>query len=125
MPDPHQDAVNQAKPWLVAEANRIGELASRARDWASQGRLLLEAARTETHLGVLLNLLRYQGARNREAWEGVLTPLTAALGRCQETAKGNEALAMALARHLLLYAVRAHKYHEPQSPSPTAPGTRS
>lgn len=112
MPDPQRRTVDDEKAWLVQEGNRIGEAAARASDWASQGRLLLEAARAETHLAVLLNLLRYQGARNPRAWGDSLLLLTAALQKCQERAQGDEARAMVLARHLLLYTVRAHKYHD-------------
>lgn len=115
--------VNQEKAWLVEQGDEVGRLAAQGNsDWASQGRLMLEAARGETCLLALLNLLRYQAARNK-SWGGCLDLLSKALEECRNRSKGDEALAMELARHLLLYSVRAHKYHEESRRSPRAPPT--
>ena len=112
------ERLNQHKRWLVERGDQIGEKAAEGRDWASQGRLLLEAARSETDLHVLLNLLRYQYARNHSPWEPCFGALMEALKHCEERASGpgdapaDPALAMDLARHLLLYVIRSHRFHD-------------
>jgi hypothetical protein len=101
------------KKWLVKLGNDLGALARGNAEWASQGRGLLEAARRENEPLVLLNLLRYQSARNKN-WlkpTDVFTPLHAAMKECIDKAgEGGEELALELIRLLLVYTLRAHAY---------------
>ena len=63
---------------------------------------------------MLLNLLRYQAARNTN-WvtqKNVLEPTEAALERAIRDAAGDKELAMELIRHLLVYTLRAHRHEE-------------
>ena len=60
--------VEDHKKWLVQEGDRIGELAKSNRDWKHQVRTIWEAARLENEPLVVLNLLRYQAARNPGNW---------------------------------------------------------
>jgi hypothetical protein len=109
----HQ-ALARAKEWLVHEGEEIGRKAAKNRDWRGQGRVLWEAARTETEPAVLLNLLRYQAARNPN-WvteEDVLAPTEAALTRAIREAGADKDLAMELIQHLLVYTLRAHRHEE-------------
>ncbi len=85
------------------------------REWKHQVRTVLEAARLENEPLVVLNLLRYQAARNPGNWrdpEDVYEALTTALDGCREKAASDAALAMALIRHLLAYTYRAFTFHE-------------
>ncbi len=108
-----RDFVAAQKRWLVEDGDVIGKLAGGNRDWASQARGIWEAARHESEPLVILNLLRYQAARNDTSWKGVAGPLENAIERCQTTAReaGDEGLAMDLIRHLLVYTIRSHKFH--------------
>jgi hypothetical protein len=104
--------VARHKRWLVTQGNEIGGQAGGNPEWSSQARGIWEAARHETEPLVILNLLRYQAARNERTWSGVAVPLGKAIERCREEAKdsGGDALAMELIRHLLVYTIRAHKF---------------
>jgi hypothetical protein len=99
------------KEWLVKQGDEIGKLARERKDWASQARVIWEAARKETEPLVLLNLLRYQSVRN-DNWEGVSGPLEATMTECIERSKveGRDA-ALELIRHLLVYTIRSYTYH--------------
>jgi hypothetical protein len=105
-------ALCREKRWLVETGDTIGKLAGASEDWASQGRVLWEAARNETEPSVLPNLLRYQYARNRKTWpEPVFQGLSDAIKTCIDRAKEDDALALELIRHLLVYTLRAYTFH--------------
>ncbi len=111
-PEQAQRVVDQQKRWLVTQGDEIGRQASHNKDWKSQIRTIWEAARTETEPQVLLNLLRYQAARNANWYspQDVFQPLQKAIGKCvEETA--DPAVAMTLIRHLLAYTYRSYTYH--------------
>ncbi len=100
------------KAWLVGQGDEIGKKARRNSDWASQARTLLEAARSETEPAVILNLLRYQRARNKN-WvtpENVFSPLEQAMNECIKRAAQAPDVALELMRHLLVYTLRAYTY---------------
>lgn len=99
------------KGWLVLQGNELGAKAGARKDWASQGRGLLEACRHEAEPEVILNLLRYQAARVG-SWNEVSGPLEIDIRKCQQlaTEAGDPEAAMELIRLLLLYALRAHKH---------------
>jgi hypothetical protein len=102
----------QHKAWLVGKGDELGRKARLNRDWASQARVLLEAARSETEPAVLLNLLRYQRARNQN-WvtpANVFAPLEQAMNDCVTRAAQAPAGALELMRHLLVYTLRAYTY---------------
>lgn len=105
--------LEQHKEWLVTEGNRIGELAKANPDWKSQIRVLQEAAQEETEPEVLLNLLRYQAARNKNWKEprDVVTDLGALMAQCIEKTGDERRFAIELMQLLLLYTVRAYTYH--------------
>lgn len=105
--------LDKNKEWLVKEGNELGKIARENREWGGQARGLWEAARHETEPAVLLNLLAYQRARNKNWVEprDVFTPLNAAMGSCIAKAGGDRELALDLIRHLLVYTVRSHVYH--------------
>lgn len=101
------------KLWLVTEGNRIGQLASVYSEWKSQIRVLQEAAQEETEPRVLLNLLRYQAARNEKKWwtkRDVVSPLFDLMKECITRAGDDGLFAVELIQHLLLYTVRAYTY---------------
>jgi hypothetical protein len=104
----------QNKAWLVEQGDNCGQIARENREWSNQARVLWEAARLETEPLVLLNLLRYQSARNSNWKEprDVFTPLNQAVKECIHRAGKDSALALDLIRHLLVYTIRAHTYHE-------------
>lgn len=108
-----RELVARQKKWLVEEGDGIGKLARGNPEWSSQARGIWEAARHESEPLVILNLLRYQAARNERSWSGVVVPLGKAIERCRDTAReaGEEGLAMELIRHLLVYTIRSHKFH--------------
>jgi hypothetical protein len=113
-----RDLVNASKLWLVTEGDRIGRLARRNREWKNQVRTIWEAARTENEPAVLLNLLRYQAARN-DNWykpENAFEPLHAAIEKCVTEAAADSARGMALIRHLLAYTYRSYTFHEEKRP---------
>lgn len=103
--------VEEHKRWLVEMGDEIGRSGAGNKGWKSQGRILLEAARHETEPRVLLNLFRYQAARNKKTWrlpEDVADLLEKALVECQKRAGDDPVLTMELMRHLLLYTLRAN-----------------
>jgi hypothetical protein len=119
--EPNQDATKkrrqeilaQQKEWLVTEGNTLGKLAKDRKDWASQARVIWEAARKETEPLVLINLLRYQSARNSNIWEGVSVPLEKAIKQCMErSASDGKEVALELIRHLLVYTIRSYTYEK-------------
>lgn len=119
-------AVEGAKAWLVELGEALGGLAARNDDWRGQGRVLWEASRSETEPSVLLNLLKYQAARNKN-WRGpndLLSPTVAALERAIQDAGGDKSLAIELIQLFLVYALRAHRYQEhlrhTENPRPAA-----
>jgi len=100
------------KAWLVGQGDALGRTARNNREWASQARVLLEAARSETEPAVLLNLLRYQRARNPN-WvtpANVFAPLEQAMNECVERAAQAPGVALELMRYLLVYTLRAYTY---------------
>lgn len=106
--------VEPHKAWLVTTGDEIGKAGRRNKDWKSQGRTMLEAARHETEPLVLLNLLRYQATRNKN-WKDpvdLVGQLEKALEECRKRADGDSELAMELIRHLLLYTLRAYTAYE-------------
>jgi hypothetical protein len=106
--------VEAQKRWLVTEGDRIGALAKSNKDWKHQLRTIWEAARLETEPLVVLNLLRYQAARNQGNWHtpvDVYEPLRAAIETCRGTAGDDGELAMELIRHLLAYTYRAFTFY--------------
>ena len=108
-----QQAVSEEKAWLVKQGDDIGELAKGNKEWAGQVRVVWEAARTENEPAVLLNLLRYQRARNKN-WvdpKDLFTPLKDAMEECVTKAKSDTETALDLIRHLLVYTIRAYTYH--------------
>lgn len=111
-----EEQVAPHKKWLVERGDKIGKLAGGNAEWASQARGLLEAARAESEPLVLLNLLRYQSARNKN-WrdpEDVFTPLLQDFESCitkGQGAENPEELVLELIRHLLVYTIRAHAFH--------------
>jgi hypothetical protein len=109
-----QQAVNAEKAWLVQTGDQIGELAKDTKEWSSQLRAVWEAARTENEPAVVINLLRYQRARNRN-WlvpRDLFNPLKGAMESCIQKAHGDTDLALDLIRHLLVYTIRAYTYHD-------------
>lgn len=109
-----QKVVDEQKRWLVEQGDEIGRQAKDNGDWKSQIRTIWEAARTETEPQVLLNLLRYQVARN-DNWrspQDVFQPLRKAIDKCVEETAGDPAVAMTLIRHLLAYTYRSYTYYE-------------
>lgn len=109
-----RELVARQKKWLVERGDTIGKLARGNREWGSQARSIWEAARHESEPLVLLNLLRYQAARNKN-WtrpENVVEPLGAAIEECRTVAAkaGDEGLAVELIRHLLVYTIRAYTF---------------
>lgn len=112
-----QEFVAKHKRWLVERGNEIGKRAKANKDWASQARSIWEAARTESEPLVLLNLLRYQSARNKN-WrepEDVFSPLQETIQQCIQKAKDekeDEGGALDLIRHLLVYTIRSHTFHK-------------
>ncbi len=119
-----REALSRQKHWLVTTGDTIGGLAGSSEDWASQGRILWEAARSETEPSVLPNLLRYQYARSKDkdkkkekkTWpEVVFTQLSAAFKECIERAEGDDVLALDLIRHLLVYTLRSYIYNREKS----------
>jgi len=112
-----REALSREKQWLVATGDTIGKLAGKSEDWASQGRILWEAARSETEPSVLPNLLRYQYARNQKTWtEPVYKGLSDAFQACIGRAGKDDALALELLRHLLVYTLRAYTFHAKVKP---------
>lgn len=111
-----EEFVAKHKKWLVERGDEIGKKAKDNPEWTSQARSIWEAARTESEPLVLLNLLRYQSARNRN-WrspEDVFTPLQEAIQNCIDTARGDgqgEEGALDLIRHLMVYTIRSHTFH--------------
>jgi len=104
--------LDRHKGWLVTQGNGIGREAKDNRDWKNQVRVLQEAAQEETEPLVLLNLLRYQAARNKN-WRqprDVVTPLGKLMEECIDRADGDGRFAIELIQHLLLYTVRAYTY---------------
>lgn len=97
------------KRWLVDTGNEIGRLAGDQKEWKSQIGLLAEAAARETEPRVLLNLLRYQQARNK-GWHEAADPLFEAMKQCIGDAGDDDLFAVLLIRHLFLYASRAYIY---------------
>ena len=107
-------AVASHKEWLVTEGDRIGELAKDNRDWKHQVRTIWEAARLENEPPVVLNLLRYQAARNSGNWRkpaDVFKDLSEAIEKCRTKAADDAELAMELIRHLLAYTYRSFTFH--------------
>lgn len=105
-------ALAQHKQWLVTSGDEIGKAAKGTKEWVSQARGIWEAARTETEPKVLLNLLRYQYARNQKNWaRPVFDSLQQELERCIEKAAGDDLLALDLMRHLMVYTIRSFTYH--------------
>lgn len=101
------------KGWLVTTGDEIGSAGGGNKDWKSQGRIMLEAARHETEPLVLLNLLRYQATRNKN-WTSpanLLEKTEQAIEECCKRSKQDGELAMELIRHLLLYSLRAYTFH--------------
>ena len=101
------------KGWLVSTGDEIGKAGGQNKDWKSQGRIMLEAARHETEPLVLLNLLRYQATRNKN-WlspANLLERTERAMEECRTRSKGDDELAMELIRHLLLYSLRSYTFH--------------
>jgi hypothetical protein len=113
-PRSRQHAVNEAKAWLVQTGDEIGALAKDTKDWASQVRVVWEAARTENEPAVLLNLLRYQRARNKNWMDprDLFTPLKDAMEACVAKAEDDTETALDLIRHLLVYTIRAYTYYD-------------
>jgi hypothetical protein len=111
----HQQRLAAKKRWLVDEGNNIGRLAGDKKEWKSQINLLAEAAAGESEPRVLLNLLRYQQARNKEAWQGVANPLFEGMTACITEAGDDDTLAILLIRHLFLYSNRAYTFARYQS----------
>jgi hypothetical protein len=108
-----QEILAQQKEWLVTEGDRLGTLAKDRGDWGSQARVIWEAARQETEPLALLNLLRYQSARNNKSWEGVSGPLERALKECIERSRNHgKDVALELIRHLLVYTIRSYTYQK-------------
>lgn len=108
------EQVTAHKEWLVKTGDEIGKAGAKNRDWKSQGRIMLEAARHETEPLVVLNLLRYQATRNNN-WTkpaDLLEKVESAMETCRGKSEGDPALAMELIRHVLLYALRAYTFHE-------------
>lgn len=102
------------KEWLVTQGDEIGELAKDNRDWKHQVRTIWEAARLENEPLVVLNLLRYQAARNSGNWRkpaDVFTALSEAIEKCRMKAAKDAELAMELIRHLLAYTYRSFTFH--------------
>lgn len=114
--------VEAEKRWLVTEGDRIGGLARANKDWKHQLRTIWEAARLETEPLVVLNLLRYQAARNQGNWHtpvDVYEHLRAAIEGCRERAPDDSELAMELIRHLLAYTYRAFTFYASEASRPT------
>ncbi len=110
-----RERVAREKKWLVESGDEIGKLARANQEWGSQARAIWEAARHETEPLVLLNLVRYQAARNKN-WrepERLLEPLSKAMERCRTVAAGagDDGLAVELIRHLLVYTIRAYTFN--------------
>lgn len=111
-PPTRRPSIDEHKAWLVEQGDEIGKLARSKKYWKNQVRVLQEAAHVETEPTVMLNLLRYQAARNDE-WRDppdVAEPLEKRFEECIQRADKKPALAMELMRHLLLYTVRAYTY---------------
>ncbi len=106
--------VDARKRWLVEEGDKLGKLARDNREWKHQVRTIWEAARAETEPLVLLNLLRYQAARNAKTWrepEDAFEALQEGIEECRKWAGDDVELAMDLIRHLLAYTYRAYTFH--------------
>lgn len=121
--DPSADpaAVGAHKAWLVERGNALGQEAREIRNWNSQIRILQDSARQEAEPEVLLNLLRYQRAREATAWkksknaaETLGNSLEQDLQSCIAKAGEDRELAMELIRHLLLYTARAYQWEHQQ-----------
>ncbi len=109
-----QEQVNPHKKWLVQRGDELGKLAKDNKDWKGQIRGIAEAARHENEPSALLNLVRYQAARNRN-WhdpQDVARPLVEAMKECVDKAEERPEPAMALIRHLLAYTYRSFTFHE-------------
>jgi len=106
-----QQLLAREKRWLVDQGDHIGGLAGDKKEWKSQINGLAEAASNETEPRVLLNLLRYQQARNDGAWSGVADPLFDDMVECVRKAGDDAELAVLLIRHLLLYSSRSYTYN--------------
>lgn len=108
-----KQGIEPLKGWLVERGDAIGAKAGAIRNWKSQFRILLESARHESEPAVILNLLRYQAARNKDWFkDGLLQVVEADLEACRAKAQKDAALSMELIRQLLLYALRAYTYEE-------------
>ncbi len=111
-----QEQVNRHKKWLVERGDKLGKLAKDNKDWKGQIRGISEAARHENEPSALLNLVRYQSARNKN-WrdpKDVVRPLVEAMETCIAKAGESPELAMALIQHLLAYTYRSFTFHEPK-----------
>jgi hypothetical protein len=100
---------------LAAHKRRLveagDEIAKSKKEWASQARGIWEAALAESEPKVLLNLLRYQYARNQKNWgKGVFERLEKEFETCIADAKDDAELALDLVRHLMVYTIRAYTY---------------
>lgn len=110
MTQSHDERLALEKRWLVRKGDAVGELAGGINDWKNQIGVLQAAAAQETEPLAMLNLLRYQAARNDKSWRPVFGTLHQAIADCQAKAGEDAALAMLLIRHLLLYCSRAYTY---------------
>jgi hypothetical protein len=111
-----RSALARHKHWLVTHGDETGELAKATKEWVSQARGIWEAARTETEPAVLLNLLRYQYARNQKNWEPqVFARLKADFEQCIKESCDDKVLALDLMRHLMVYTIRSFTFHNKTS----------